>query len=102
LKYALGPRARRDFKGLAPEHQKLLVNKMVDFSRGCDIFVATGKHEWPAAMKVRQMSGHDAIWEMRWNRSRPDGRATFSFVMHRNQIHVQWRRFGDHGIYDDP
>ncbi|MGI9194110.1 MAG: hypothetical protein ACR2FO_06335 [Actinomycetota bacterium] len=75
---------------------------MQDFSRGCDIFVATGKNEWPGVMKVRLMAGHDDVWEMRWNHSRPDGRATFSFVLHDNQIHVQWRRFGDHRIYDDP
>jgi len=98
----MGPRVQRDFKGLPPEHKKLLIAKMKEFSRGCDLFVATGKREWPPSVNVQTMSGPGDIWEMSWTRSRPDGRATFCFVMQDSQILVQWRRFGDHGIYDDP
>lgn len=62
----------------------------------------TGSFRWPARLRVSRPQSAPGIWEMTWNFSGPDGRATFEFVMIDGEQYVRWRSIGDHGIYRQP
>ena len=48
------------------------------------------------------MVGRSGVWEMTWSFAGPDGRSTFDFVVQDEDLLCQWRRIGDHGVYQDP
>ena len=61
-----------------------------------------GQVPWPVRLRVHKLADTD-IYSPTWNFASPDGRATF-------RIHsaddgepiLQWRRVGDHSIYNRP
>ncbi len=46
--------------------------------------------------------GRAGIWEMTWHFERPDLRATFEWVEIDGERAIQWRRIGDHSIFNNP
>ncbi|MBI4493036.1 MAG: hypothetical protein HY690_09605 [Chloroflexi bacterium] len=57
---------------------------------------------WPAALRVKKLTGHPGIWEMTWSFASPDGRATFELVEVGGEPAIRWRRIGDHTIFRQP
>jgi hypothetical protein len=58
--------------------------------------------QWPTSLRIRGVQGATGVWEMTWSFTRPDGRATFSFITIAGELAVRWRRVGDHRIFDEP
>lgn len=86
----------RDYERLTPEEVRafqVTVRKFVaDLKRGGG---------FRAGLRMRRVVGHPGVYELTWA---PDGRATFVFgdPVREGDLHVVWRRIGDHSIFDDP
>jgi len=39
---------------------------------------------------------------MTWPFTRPDGRATFPFIIIDGELAIRWRRIGDHRVFEEP
>lgn len=62
----------------------------------------TGQAPWPARLRIHKLTDTD-IYSLTWNFTSPDGRVTFRFTTSRDgEPTLQWRRVGDHSIYDRP
>jgi hypothetical protein len=106
VRFQTTPRFDADFKRLKAEHKRQFRERIEDFTKACDDY-ATSRAEghaytWPATLRVRPMVSASGIWEMTWNFSSPDGRATFEFVTDPQGPIVRWRRIGDHAIFRQP
>lgn len=77
-------------------------DRLRDFNKACDAYGSDRATTWPAALRVSQLVGTKSIWEMTWSFTGPDGRCTFEFLVEDGLLHCQWRRIGDHTIYDRP
>ena len=64
--------------------------------------IANPGQRWPAGLRVKAVRGAAGIWEMTWNFSGPDGRATFEWVELDGTPAIRWRRIGDHSIFSNP
>lgn len=89
----------RDWKRLPDEHKRMFRYRLSDFNAACDAYADDRAFTWPASLRVRQMVGTRSVWEMTWSFSGPDGRCTFEFVLVDGELQCQWRRIGDHDIY---
>lgn len=102
MRFRTTPAFDRDWKRLHPEHKAIFRNRMTEFSKACDAHALNAGRIWPATLRVSQMKGTKSIWEMTWSFAGPHGRATFEFVEVHGELVCQWRRVGDHGIYNNP
>ena len=90
-----------DYNRLPKSHQELFR----DAVQSINAAARTGSGwppNWPAALRMRQMSNQGGVWEMTWSFAGPDGRATFEFVEIDGEMGIEWRRIGNHEIYRDP
>jgi hypothetical protein len=57
--------------------------------------------KFPPRLRVKRVQGQTGVWEMTFA---ADGRATFEYGESRRpgEVHVRWRRIGDHSILDRP
>ena len=86
----------RDWAKLTPAQRNM-------FRASVAVFIADLRagRGFRRGLRVKKMSGHDAVWEMSWA---PDGRATFEFGAQQQpgERHIVWRRIGTHDIFDRP
>jgi len=54
-----------------------------------------------AGLRVKGVRKRSGVYEMTWA---PDGRATFSYGAspHAGDVHIIWRRIGEHEIFKQP
>ena len=107
MRFIAGERFRAQFKRLPREHQQLFSECVLrKFEPACDGWAeaidAGMPFIWPASLRVARIVGAAEIFEMTWNFSAPDGRATFELVNISGQWHCKWRRIGTHTIFRDP
>jgi hypothetical protein len=57
---------------------------------------------WPAKVRIKPVQAAPGVFEMTWNFSGPDGRATFEFVQVDGNLAVRWRRIRDHRMLGSP
>lgn len=103
MKFERTPRFDNDFHSLRAEHREQFRKVVPRFHRVClDYLADPGGLVWPAALRVRQLTGARGIWEMTWSFASPDGRATFEFVTVEGERRLRWRRIGDHSVQRRP
>lgn len=113
MRFEVTGRFKTDVKRLkkTPEHWQMFEDAVRAFSKACDAYVVKGGTPWPAELRVKPMKGAPGIWEMTWNFSSPDGRATFEWIRievadskgrTRSEPAIRWRRCGSHDVLRAP
>lgn len=103
MRWQTTSRFTADLATLTREERKAFRNRIPAFSQACDVYVSSkGSSGWPAALRVKPMQSAPGIWEMTWNFSGPDGRATFEFAEDESGTLVRWRRIANHKIFERP
>ncbi|MEU6715337.1 hypothetical protein ABZ897_28065 [Nonomuraea sp. NPDC046802] len=103
MKYERSDSFLRDLSRLPSEHYTLFKEAVCKhllpaLAQGAH----TGHVPWPVRLRVHKLASTD-IYSMTWNFASPDGRATFRFTTEDGgETVLQWRRVGDHSIYDRP
>lgn len=86
-----------EFKRLSPQEQAL-------FLAARDHMVADLKAGRPfhPRLRVKSVQGYPSVFEMTWEIH--NGRATFNYgpPLHPGDVHIHWRRIGDHSIFKQP
>jgi len=72
------------------------------FIPACDAYAANPDAPWPQPLRVKSVQGAPGVLEMTWSFASPDGRATFELVTVDGELHVRWRRVGDHDVFRSP
>lgn len=57
---------------------------------------------WPAGLRARDVEGAPGVFELTFNFSGPDLRATFEWTRIDGVRAVRWRRIGAHAIFKQP
>jgi hypothetical protein len=85
-------------------HERALFRAAIrdDFHPACERRRADPAAAWPTSLRVRAVQRAPGIWEMTWNFSGPDGRATFEWVQIDGEPGIRWRRIGGHAIFANP
>ncbi|MDF2708197.1 MAG: hypothetical protein K0R62_3849 [Nonomuraea muscovyensis] len=93
----------RDLSRLPPEHLSLFKDAVYKhLLPALDQGAHAGHSPWPARLRVHKLAGTD-VYSLTWNFASPDGRATFRFATGEDgEPILQWRRVGDHSIYNRP
>jgi hypothetical protein len=91
-----------DYQRLSATEQLLFNTALRTFVLACDRFAADPTKAWPGSLRVKAVENAPGIWEITWNFSGPDGRATFEWVQIEGSLGVRWRRIGGHAIFRRP
>ncbi|MDA8209532.1 MAG: hypothetical protein M0Z92_11105 [Actinomycetota bacterium] len=107
MRFELTASFKADYRRLSQREQELFKEAVRLFSDSCDKFVDTGDlGAWRSSLRVKAIVGGHGIFEMTWNFSGPDGRATWEWctveVEGKKHPAVRWRRVGGHSIFGDP
>lgn len=107
MKYEITESARSDFSRLKAEHRQLARAAMATFAKACGEHTDPRDVVFPAALRVKPVTGAPGVFEMTWSFAGPDGRATFEWAAVRNtdgtvEPMVRWRRIGTHKIFKNP
>ena len=102
MKFEVTPEFDTDFSALPSSHQQMFRDRIAAFSQGCDRWVQQGPspHPWTANLRIHQLA-NSSLWSMTWHFRRPDGRATFEFIVIAGEPAIRWRRIGGHDIYEN-
>ncbi|MGW4638405.1 hypothetical protein ACWEN6_07750 [Sphaerisporangium sp. NPDC004334] len=103
MRYERSASFLRDASRLPPEHYVTFKDAVYKYLLpAIEQGAHTGRAPWPVRLRVHKLTGTD-IYSLTWNFTSPDGRATFRFVTADDgEPILQWRRVGDHSIYDHP
>lgn len=103
MKFETTPAFDNDVRRLKREHvtQFLQVLKTT-FIPACDAYATDPSTPWPQSLRVKSVQGAPGVLEMTWSFASPDGRATFEFVTVDGELHLRWRRVGDHSVFTRP
>jgi hypothetical protein len=103
VKYERTEHFKRDFQRLS-EADRVEFKRVVleDFAPAAEQHVENPGSAWPGRLRVKDVEGAPAIWEMTWSFTDPDGRATFEWVEIDGETGIRWRRVGSHSIFRDP
>lgn len=104
MKFTTTPSFDGDIRRIARRGELSLFRAAVAerFIPAAEAIAAGSSAKWPAALRVKRIQGAPGVWEMTWNFSGPDGRATFEWIEIDGQPAIRWRRAGDHGIFTRP
>ena len=91
-----------DYRRLSDAEKSAFRNALRTFVAAANATVAEPGTPWPAALRVRSVSGAKGIWETTWSFAGPDGRVTFEWVRIDGEPGVRWRRVGGHEIFKAP
>ena len=99
---------KADYRRLSEANRESFRRAAREFNEACDQFTATNDPStWPARLRVKSVVNAPGVFEMTWNFSGPDGRATFEWTtvtdaQGMQHSAVRWRRLGDHKIFRNP
>jgi hypothetical protein len=103
LKYERTDSFLRDLSRLPAEHYTLFKEAISKhFLPALTQGAHTGNVPWPVRLRIHKLVGTD-VYSITLNFASPDGRATFRFTTDDgDETILQWRRVGDHSIYERP
>lgn len=92
-----GPRFDREFRRLSRELQRAFLAALPSFIEA----LRAKPPAFPPPLRVKRVKGARGVWELSFA---PDGRATFAYgpELLPGDVHVVWRRIGDHSVLIDP
>jgi hypothetical protein len=99
---------KTDYQRLSEDERDMFRAAARVFNAGCDRFIETRDlSSWSASLRVKGVVNAPGVFEMTWNFSGPDGRATWQWttVITADGVSVpavRWRRLGSHKIFRDP
>lgn len=102
MRFEETPSFLADFRRLSLPEKELFLEAVREINRA---YAARGRARlprWPAHLRLKDVEGAPAVWEMTWSHAGPDGRATFEFVSVHGEPAIRWRRVGDHRIFRNP
>jgi len=102
VKFQRSEQFRREFAQLSDREQRLFLAAVRAINEAWARHRGPGLPPWPAALRMRPMTGRSGIWEMTWSFAGPDGRATFELVEIDGEPAIRWRRIGTHANYGQP
>jgi hypothetical protein len=103
LKFELARSFEGDWRRLSAD-ERALFRAVIrdDFNPACERRRVDPAAAWPKRLRVKAVEGAAGIWEMTWNFSGPDGRATFEWVEIDGEPGIRWRRIGGHAVLGEP
>lgn len=102
MKFQLTESFLRDRDRLSPSERELVRAVLPEFVAACDRVAADPAVKWPAALRVKDVEGAPGVFELTFNFSGPDIRATFEWSQLDGARAVRWRRIGGHAIFKNP
>ena len=102
MKFEVTDAFRADRKRLSAQERRLVDERLPEFVEACDRFAADQNARWPAASRVKDVMNAPGIWEVTFNFTGPDIRATFEWIRIGNELGLRWRRIGGHDIFTQP
>lgn len=102
MKFQLTESFLRDRDRLSPAERAIVRAVLPAFVAACDRVAADPAARWPAALRVKDVEGAPGVFELTFNFSGPDIRATFEWTLLDGVRGVRWRRIGGHAIFKDP
>ncbi len=102
MKFAVLDSFRADHARLSEAEKKRCRKILPAFVAACDRYAADTSASWPASLRVKDVEGAPAIFEMTWSFTGPDGRATFEWTTIEGVLGLRWRRIGGHRILREP
>ena len=99
---------KADYQRLSGEERELFRTAARHFNEACDRFVESkDPSSWPAQLRVKPVVNAPGVFEVTWNFSGPDGRATWEWTTAADAFGdrrpaVRWRRLGGHRIFRSP
>jgi hypothetical protein len=99
---------KTDYQRLSEDEREKFRTAARAFNAACDRYVETKKpSSWPASLRVKPVVNAPGVFEMTWNFSGPDGRATWEWTTvvvtdGSTQPAVRWRRLGSQRIFREP
>ncbi|WIG59394.1 MAG: hypothetical protein OJF49_002141 [Ktedonobacterales bacterium] len=86
----------KDWSKLTPAQRSLFLDAVRQFVD--DLKRGQG---FRGGLRVKGVQGHRGVYEMTWA---PVGRATFAYGTspQAGDVHIIWRRIGDHSIFKNP
>ena len=99
MKFELTASFLGDRDRLSPSERAIVRAALPAFNAACDRIAADPTAGWPAALRVKDVEGAPGIFEMTFNFSGPDIRATFEWTQLDGERAVRWRRIGGHAIF---
>jgi len=107
MRFARSSTFKTDYRRLADAERSLFRDAVIRFNEAADRIIAGESTTWPRSLRVKSVKGAPGVFEMTWNFSGPDGRATFEWVGVTDATGTQhpaikWRRIGDHSIFRRP
>lgn len=100
MKFETTPAFDRDFKRLAPEHQKKFREQIPGFHAAAVRAASGDAKPWPNGLRVKPVHSAAGVWECTWSKDHPDGRATWEWIEVEGEPAIRWRRVGDHSVLD--
>jgi hypothetical protein len=102
VKFEVTDSFRADRKRLSPPERRLVDERLPEFVEACDRFAADQSARWRAGFRVKDVKNAPGVWEVTFNFSGPDIRATFEWIRIGNELALRWRRIGGHDIFTQP
>lgn len=102
MKYERTDSFKRDYRRLTEDEKKVFREAANEFNAALETREADPTAPWPTRLRIKGVAGAAGVWELTWNFSDPDGRATWEWTKIDGGPGVRWRRVGDHSIFNDP
>lgn len=102
MKFELTESFLSDRARLSREELQLVRGRLPEFVAACDRFASDPSAKWPASLRVKRVEGARGVFEVTFNFSGPDIRATFEWARVDDELRVRWRRIGGHRVFDQP
>jgi hypothetical protein len=102
VKFELTASFLADRKRLTREELDVVGAKLPDFVAACGRYAADPSTRWPDSLRVKAVENAQGIFEMTFNFSGPDLRATFEWVRINGELGARWRRIGGHTVFKRP
>ena len=102
MKFELTASFEADLKRLDRNELEIVRAKLPDFVLACERYAANPSTRWPESLRVKDVESAPGIFEITFNFSGPDIRATFEWTQIDGQLAVRWRRIGGHRILKSP
>jgi hypothetical protein len=102
LRFELTASFVADRKRLSRAEAAIVRAKLSDFVAAADRYAADSSTRWPESLRVKGVESAPGIFEVTFNFSGPDIRATFEWILIDGELAVRWRRIGGHRIFAKP
>lgn len=102
MKFAITQSFLGDRDRLSAPEMKIVSDVLPDFVAACDRIAIDPTAKWPASLRVKDVEGAPGVFEVTFNFTGPDIRATFEWTQIDGVRAVRWRRIAGHKIFRKP